>query len=131
MCKMTKVKRLRKFRADFAQLQRNREKVPLEQLQTRYAQAYNALVAEVKAGGDWYADTYIKTLEREAFSPYWNRHNRWTGEPGNRWIYNDIIKRFWVPPGKVERWPRGAWIDSEYKIYTSNWPPQIKENTEK
>lgn len=185
---MTDGERLRKFRADFAQLQRNREKVPLEQLQTRYAQAYNALVAEVKAGGDWYADTYIKTLvghlprhpddhagnewldkrlaairteeekpggrveryraallerldrekfeqlvweiydrlEREAFSPYWNRHNRWTGKQGNRWIYNDIIKRFWLPPGKDERLPRGMWIDSDYKIYTSNWPPQIK-----
>lgn len=62
---------------------------------------------------------------REAFDPYWQRHNRWRGEAGNRWIYNDIIQRFWLPPGKDEHWPEGAWIDSGYNVYTTNWPPAI------
>ena len=47
---MTDGERLQKFDADFQKLKKNREKVPLEQLQTRYADAYNALVAEVQAG---------------------------------------------------------------------------------
>jgi len=59
---MTDGERLQKFHDDFAKLQQNRKKVPLEQLQTRYAKAYNALVAEVQAGADWYAATYINLL---------------------------------------------------------------------
>ena len=59
---MTDGERLRKFHAHFERLQTNREKVPLEQLRTRYADAYNALVAEVQAGADWFADAYIKLL---------------------------------------------------------------------
>lgn len=47
---MTDGERLQKFDADFEKLKKNREKVPLEQLRTRYADAYNALVAEVQAG---------------------------------------------------------------------------------
>ena len=47
---MTDGERLKKFDADFDRLKKNREKVPLEQLRTRYADAYNALVAEVEIG---------------------------------------------------------------------------------
>lgn len=63
--------------------------------------------------------------EQEAFDPYWQRHNRWTGETRNRWIYNDIIRRFWLPPGRNPDFPNGAWIDSSYQVYTSSWPPDI------
>ena len=66
--------------------------------------------------------------EREAFDPYWQRHNRWVGPPENRWIYNDIIKKYWWPPD--EAWPLGCWFDSTTREpYGSNWPPRIKEET--
>ena len=190
---MTVKERFAKFDADFERLKRNREQVPLQKLQTTYAEPYNALVAEITAYADWYAEQYLGTLlphlprhpkdtagnewldkriaailqqearpgglvekrraalidrldkeefelavyqiyERcleEAFDPYWQRHNRWVGKPENRWIYNDIIERFWLPPGKDAHWPDGAWIDKDYNVYTTNWPPHIKEDTEK
>lgn len=187
---MTDGERLQKFDADFEKLKKNREKVPLEQLQTRYADAYNALVAEVQAGADWFADTYIdllvghfprhpkdiagnewldkliaaireqeakpggrveryraallarldmeeyrqlvweiyNRLEVEAFDPYWQRHNRWVGEPGRRrWIYNDITRKFWWP--KTEGYPEsGCWINRDYTGHDSRFPPHIKED---
>ncbi len=188
--------RLKKFYADFERLQHNREKVPLEQLQTRYAKAYNALVAEVRDGADWYAATYINLLvghfpihpkdaagkdwlwnkakaiiederkpggrferyraalldrldrkeyeqlvweifdrvEREAFDPYWQRHNRWVGEPGKRWIYNDIYKMYWCPPERrPDSWKEkgyfkdGCWISADWAKQKFNYPPHIKE----
>lgn len=188
---MTDGERLQKFWTDFAQLQRNREKVPLDQLRTRYAKAYNALVAEVQAGADWYADTYIKTLvshfprhpddhagnerldkrlaairaeeekpggrveryraallerlnqpefeqlvweiynrlEQEAFNPYWQRHNRWVGKPGNRWIYNDITGKYWFGPDRRGAGKPGYWINQDYTGEDMRFPPQIKEDT--
>ena len=65
-------------------------------------------------------------LETEAFDPYWQRHCRWVGQPGNRWVYNDIIKKFWYPPGKSENWPDGVWMDNEYHAYGTNYPPHMK-----
>ena len=187
---MTDGERLKKFDADFDRLKKNREKVPLEQLRTRYADAYNALVAEVQAGADWYAGAYISLLvghfprhpkdaagnewldrkiaairaeeekpggrveryraalidrldmeeyrqlvweiynrlEVEAFDPYWQRHNRWVGEPGRRrWIYNDIIRKYWWP--KTEGYPAsGCWINHDYTGHDSRFPPNIKED---
>lgn len=186
---MTEVERLRKFYDDFARLQQNREKVPLEQLRTRYVKAYNALVAEVQAGADWYAATYINLLvghfpihpqdaagkdwlwkklnaileeerrpggrfelyraalmerldrpafeqlvweiynrlEVEAFDPYWQRHNKWVGEPGKRWIYNDITRKFWLGPERRGEGKPGFWINSDYTGEDSRFPPHIKE----
>jgi len=185
---MTEAERLRKLKADFAQLQQNREKVPLEQLQTRYAKAYNALVAEVQAGADWFVDTWLrlmidrfprhpkdtagnewldqrlaailederrpggrfeqcraallerldrreyrqllreiyKRLEAEAFDPYWQRHNKWTGDPGHRWIYNDITRKFWLGPEQRGEDKPGVWINSYYTGEDSRFPPHIK-----
>ena len=76
---MTDGERLKKFDADFDRLKKNREKVPLEQLRTRYADAYNALVAEVEAGAAWFADTYIKLLV-----DHFPRHQKDTA--GNEWL---------------------------------------------
>ena len=64
-------------------------------------------------------------LEKKVFDPYWQRHNRWRGEPGNRWIFNDIIQRFWLPPGENEKYPDGAWINSKFEVYATSWPPNI------
>ena len=52
-------------------------------------------------------------LEQEAFMPYWNRHCRWAGEPGNRWIYNDIFKKWWYDyTGSDMRYPPGIGDDT-------------------
>lgn len=69
-------------------------------------------------------------LLREAFDPYWQRHNRWTGKPGNRWIYNDIFKKWWYSP---ERRGNGAtcgyWINSDYTGSDMRYPPGIGDDT--
>ena len=72
----------------------------------------------------------IRAAGLRAIRPYWQRHNRWTGETRNRWIYNDIIRRFWLPPGRNPDFPNGAWIDSSYQVYTSSWPPDIGADPE-
>lgn len=67
-------------------------------------------------------------LEVEAFDPYWQRHNRWIGPPDRRWIYNDIIKKFWWP--KKEKYPAsGCWINQDYTGHDTRFPPHIKEDT--
>jgi len=179
---------LDKFDADMEKLKHNREKVPLEALQTRYARAYNTLVAEVECDADWWAKRYLEVLafprhpqdtagnewldkriaailqeeqrpggrveqykkaliqglnreafehlvweiydrmEREAFDPYWQRHCFWTGPPGNRWIYNDIIQKFWQAKDKTEP-TDGCWINSNYTGQDPRFPPNIKEET--
>lgn len=58
----TDSKRLKRFFADFEKLCHNREKVPLQQLRTKYARSYNTLVAEVIDGADWYFRKYIEAL---------------------------------------------------------------------
>lgn len=184
---MTDKERLEKFDADFAKLQHNREKVPLEKLQTEYAKPYNALVAELQSEADWWADKYLECLmfpmhlkdtdgnnwllkkirtireqedqpgrlrdqwraalidkldrpafeelvyrryERclnEAFDPYWQRHCRWAGEQGNRWIYNDIFKKWWWPAHDDPRYGHvgGMWIKSDYTDGDGRFPPDI------
>lgn len=185
-------KTIQEFEQAFQKLKSNREKVPLEQLTTRYTKAYTALVDEVKAGAEWFTGCYIKTLseswplserdtagnewlqkkqaailqserqpsglyglqitalidqldigryydlvwqlynrlEVEAFNPYWQRHNHWVGKPGHRWIYNDIIRQFWYPPGKSDHWPDGCWINNQHQVYSTNYPPHIAEDKE-
>jgi len=179
---------LDKFDTDMKKLKSNREKVPLEALQTRYARAYNTLVAEVECDADWWAKRYMEVLvfprhpqdtsgnewldkqiaailqeeqrpggrvERyraaltenldrpafeqlvweiydrllqEAFDPYWQRHCRWVGEPGNRWIYNDISKKWWYGPERRGEGKAGFWINKDYTGEDSRFPPNIGED---
>lgn len=180
----TDSQRLKRFHADFEKLKNNREKVPLQQLQTKYARSYNTLVAEVIDGADWFFRKYMETLAfpthpqdtagndwlakkistieadeqapgglvgryraalidrldmdeyenlvwqgydrrlREAFDPYWQRHCRRL-ESG--WIYNDIFKKFWLPP--CDGYPSGGWINNDYSGWDGRFPPRIKEET--
>lgn len=72
----------------------------LEQLRTRYAKAYNTTVAEVLAGADWFADTYIRLLV-----DHFPRHPRDTA--GNRWLDRRIAaiqEQEAIPGGRVERY---------------------------
>ncbi len=55
-------KLIQKFEADFGKLRRNREKVPLQALQSRYAKAYESLVQEVRSDADWFADADLSLL---------------------------------------------------------------------
>lgn len=59
---MTEKEYLEKFNADFQKLKHNREKVPLEELRTRYAKSYEALLDDIRANADWWIDTYIQTV---------------------------------------------------------------------
>jgi len=185
---MTDREGLDKLDADFKKLQHNREKVPLDQLRTRYAKAYNALLADLQADADWYAARFLEVLafprhpedkagndwldkrlaaileeerrpgglvdqyraalidhlnreemeqrifeiyqrmEKEAFDPYWQRHCRWVGEPGNRWIYNDIFKKWWYGPERRGEGKPGFWINKDYTGEDSRFPPDIGED---
>lgn len=189
---MTDTEWIAKLDADFGKLQRNRQQVPLEKLETTYAKSYKALIGRLTEAADWFADRYLQTLmehwprhpkdtagnewleqkvaaiieeenqagglrdkwrlalwptstgrnssswsssdtpgaSRKPSTPTGQRHNRWTGETRNRWIYNDIIRRFWLPPGRNPDFPNGAWIDSSYQVYTSSWPPDIGADPE-
>ena len=70
--------RLERFHADFQKLKNNREKVPLQQLTTRYARSYNTLVAEVMDGAVWF---YRKCVELEEDFPTYPEDTA-----GNEWL---------------------------------------------
>ena len=59
---MTTKERFEKFDEDFARLKGNREKVPLEVLQTRHKKAYDRLVGDVVEYAGWFTAEYIKAL---------------------------------------------------------------------
>ncbi len=104
---MTTSERFKKFDADLARLKSNREKIPLEQLTTRYAKAYNALVADLEEFAEWFTGEYIKTLaiprhpNDEAGNAWlqqkldeWDALGDRKWEPANMWGYNFIIACF-------------------------------------
>lgn len=95
---------LDKLDADFTRLQHNREKVPLDQLRTRYAKAYNALVVELGQDADWFAARYRECL---AFPMHPEE------KAGNDWLEKRIaaiLEDEKKPGGRVERY-RAALID--------------------
>lgn len=177
---------LERFDSLFEKLQHNRQQVPLEVLQTKYAEPYKRLVSELTELADFFAECYFDSLSfpthpkdtagnewlekkttairkqeqkpgglqeqyrkaliedldydkfldlvcqiydrtyKEAFDPYWQRHNRWAGSPGNRWIYNDIQRTFWHPP--TEEFPDGWWMDNKWNFMGFQYPPRIGGN---
>lgn len=90
----TDAQRLARFHADFEKLKHNREKVPLQQLTTRYARSYNTLVAEVMDGAVWF---YRKCVELEEDFP---THPE--DKAGNEWL-----ARCLTAIGEDERKPGG------------------------
>ena len=94
----TDTQRLTRFHADFQKLKNNREKVPLQQLTTRYARSYNTLVAEVMDGAVWF---YRKCVELEEDFPTTRRTQlEMSGWPSAS-----------LPSGRVKRSPV-AWLTS-------------------
>ena len=53
---------MEEFKVKFARLQSNRAKVPPEELKTKYAKAYTALVGWLEKYAEWYTQEYINTL---------------------------------------------------------------------
>ena len=52
---MTDQEKIKRFEQLFTRLKKNRENVPLRDLRTKHAKAYNGLVAEPEELADWYA----------------------------------------------------------------------------
>ncbi len=101
---MTTSERFKKFDADFARFKGNREKVPLDQLKTRYAKAYNALVADIEEYAEWFTGEYIKSLAIQ-------RHPK--DEAGNAWLEKKVkaILDEERKPGGLFQQGRDALID--------------------
>lgn len=174
----------------FEKLLKNREKVPLEVLKTRYAKAYGQLVSELEGHARWYIDWLIKTgfpkcesstewnkrldstiarireeeqqpgksyerackaliddldfpaffregsipyqrIEAEFYQRYWDHHCIWTGPQNNRWVYNAITKKFWLPSWPENHYPDGCWIKADYSEPDPHRPPpQINDTKE-
>lgn len=72
----TDAQRLARFHSDFEKLKHNREKVPLQTLQTRYERAYNTLVAEVEDGAVWFHRKYMEALDFPTY-PQDTAGNEW------------------------------------------------------
>lgn len=73
----TDAQRHKRFHADFEKLKHNREKVPLQQLQTRWERPYNTLVAEVMDGALWFYRRFMEDLD-------FPTHPK--DEAGNKWL---------------------------------------------
>ena len=80
---MTDTEWIAKLEADFGKLQRNRQQVPLEKLETTYAKSYKALIGRLTEAADWFADRYLQTLME-----HWPRHPKDTA--GNEWLEQKV-----------------------------------------
>ena len=191
---MTIKERLDHFELLFGRLKRNRELLPLKELQTTYAEAYGELVAELTVDADWWAISFIQTMcshfplhphdeegnkwiqqkvdqilqeERlpgglveqyrkalideldrskfevyvcawydrflkEAYEPFYQRYNRWVGKKGNRWIYNDALQKYWLPPKESSKngVTGGRWITADYSGRETRFAPTIGPDPE-
>ena len=69
---------------------------------------------------------YDRCLQ-EAYMPYFNRHCRWVGPSDNRWIYSEILRKWWRPPRHDSRLGQrpGAWINRDYTEQDMRFPPDI------
>lgn len=96
--------KLHEFKSRFTTLVHNREKVPLPELRSIYAKAYNALVAEVVSGADWYAGTVLRLHPFPTHPADFD---------GNNWLTNRLARmdaQDAAPGGAVEQY-RAALID--------------------
>lgn len=53
---------MKEFEVKFSRLKSNREQIPLGQLTTKYAKAYNALVKWLEDYAEWFTEEYINSL---------------------------------------------------------------------
>lgn len=117
--------RLERFHADFEKLRRNREKVPLQKLQTTYERSYNTLVAEVMDGAVWF---YRKCVELEEDFPTYPEDTA-----GNEWLAKRLatIGEDEKKPGGLVDQLRAALIDrldmDEYhELINKTYEPRLQ-----
>lgn len=79
----TDAQRHKRFHADFEKLKHNREKVPLQQLQTRWERPYNTLVAEVMDGALWFYRRFLEDLDFPTYE---------ADEAGNKWLADRLAR---------------------------------------
>lgn len=94
---------MKEFQVNFAKLKNNRQNIPLGQLTTRYAKAYNGLVKWIEEYAEWFTEMYITTL---ALPEHPNDH------AGNEWLHRKIerIKEDERKPGGLYQQIRDALI---------------------
>lgn len=117
--------RHKRFHTDFEKLRKNRENVPLQQLQTKYARSYNTLVAEVIDGADWFYRKY--NAEAADFPTYPQ------DEAGNKWL-KDMIAAIEAdekkPGGLVEQFHAALIerldIEEYYNLITQSYERRLQ-----
>ena len=135
--------------ADFERFRKNRETVPLQELQTRYARSYKDLCKRIVSGADWFArlkedqargglrdQALAALIEKVDFNAFldalYRRYHRIETEiflPYFRrycrpavdgTIYNDLIRCWWRTPPEF---PEGAWYQADGSVFRFDWPP--------
>lgn len=108
---MTASEFLQKFEADFSKLKNSRQKIPLDQLKTKYAKAYAALVLDVKQGARHFTIEYLDALALP-------EHPRDTA--GNEWVRRkiDTILQEEMKPGGLLPQASSALVDDlDYEAF--------------
>lgn len=95
---------MKEFEAKFSKLKSNRQKIPLEQLTTRYAKSYTALVKWLENYAEWFTEMYTTSLALP---------EKPGDEAGNAWLRKKIeaIKAEERKPGGLYQQSRDALID--------------------
>lgn len=106
------LQRFEKFQSDFAKLKANREKIPMEQLTTKYAKAYSKLVADIEEFAEYFTEYYIRGLAIPEY-PADQAGNEWLGKKTTTIVQQEKM------PGGLYQQARNALIDSldEQKFY--------------
>lgn len=91
-------------KVNFAKLKANREKIPLDQLTTKYAKAYNALVDWLEKYAAWFTQEYINCLALKE-NP--------EDTAGNEWLHKKLaaIKEEERKPGGLYQRIRDSLIE--------------------
>lgn len=80
---LTPKERFQKIDADLSRLANNRKSVSLEALQTKYAKAYNALIADIREYAEWFLQEYLQVL-----SPYLDPNKT----EANEWLREKVAQ---------------------------------------
>lgn len=85
-----------------------------------------------RPGFEVFVCAWYNRFLKEAYEPFYQRYNRWVGKPGNRWIYNDALQKFWLPP-RVDRkncTTSGRWVSTDLSGLETRFPPNIGPDPE-
>lgn len=80
---LTPKERFQKIDADLSRLANNRKSVSLETLQTKYAKAYSALLADIREYAEWFMQEYLQVL-----SPYLDPNKT----EANEWLRQKVAQ---------------------------------------